>query len=106
MSKKRRQAVVLANAKRSLSLDKASHHVSIPSDLHEFERTSSLSIPARGVHHDRSGLVLNLINFNQAGDHPANNLITVIQRERGDCLQEPTDIYAEDFKMWKERLPG
>jgi len=52
-------------------------------------------------------------NKEQAGGHSANNLITVIQKERGVDLQEAMDIagdffanYVEEFNMWKEQLPS
>lgn len=52
-------------------------------------------------------------NKEQAGGHSANNLITVIQKERGVDLQAAMDIagdffvnYAEEFNMWEERLPS
>jgi len=52
-------------------------------------------------------------NKEQAGGHAANNLITVIQKERGVGLQESMDIagdffanYAEEFNAWKEQLPS
>lgn len=52
-------------------------------------------------------------NKEQAGGHSANNLITVIQHERGVDLQEAMDIagdffanYTEEFNAWKERLPS
>lgn len=52
-------------------------------------------------------------NKEQAGGHSANNLITVIQHERGVDLQEAMDIagdffanYAKEFNTWKERLPS
>lgn len=74
--------------------------------------------------HKASLLVLvNLTNFTsqdiysynkeQAGGHAANNLVTVIQKERGVDLQEAMDIagdsfadYAKEFDMWKEQLPS
>ena len=52
-------------------------------------------------------------NKEQAGGHSANNLITVIQHERGVELQEAMDIageffanYAQEFDMWKGQLPS
>jgi len=52
-------------------------------------------------------------NKEQAGGHSANNLITVIQKERGVDLQEAMDIagdfftnYVEEFNMWREQLPS
>ena len=52
-------------------------------------------------------------NKEQAGGHSANNLITVIQLERGVELQEAMDIagdffanYVKEFDMWKEKLPS
>jgi hypothetical protein len=52
-------------------------------------------------------------NKEQASGHSANNLITVIQQERGVGLQEAMDIagdffanYAEEFNMLKETLPS
>ena len=52
-------------------------------------------------------------NKEQAGGHAANNLITVVQKERGVGLQEAMDIagkfftdYVEEFNMWEEKLPS
>jgi len=52
-------------------------------------------------------------NKEQAGGHSANNIVTVIQHERGVDLQEAMDITgelfasrAEEFKMWEGRLPS
>jgi len=52
-------------------------------------------------------------NKEQASSHSANNLITVIQHERGVGLQEAMDIAgdffancAEEFNTWKKRLPS
>ncbi|KAF9654288.1 terpenoid synthase [Thelephora ganbajun] len=52
-------------------------------------------------------------NKEQAGGHSANNLVTVIQQERGVDLQGAMDIagdflanYADEFNMWKDRLPS
>ena len=52
-------------------------------------------------------------NKEQAGGHSANNLITVIEKERGVGLQEAFDIagqffknYVEEFVTCKELLPS
>lgn len=52
-------------------------------------------------------------NKEQAGGHSANNLITVIEEERGVGLQEAFDVagqffenYAQEFLSCKERLPS
>lgn len=52
-------------------------------------------------------------NREQAGGHAANNLITVIEKERGVDLQGAMDIAgdffancAKEFNTWKEQLPS
>lgn len=52
-------------------------------------------------------------NKEQAGGHAANNLITVIEKERGVDLQGAMDIAgdffancAKEFNTWKEQLPS
>ena len=52
-------------------------------------------------------------NKEQAGGHSANNLITVIQLERGVDLQDAMDIagdffanYVKEFDVWKGKLPS
>ena len=52
-------------------------------------------------------------NKEQAGGHSANNIITVIEKERGVGLQEAFDVvgqffkdYVEEFVTCKELLPS
>ena len=52
-------------------------------------------------------------NKEQAGGHSANNLITVIEKERGVGLQEAFDVagqffknYVEEYVTCKELLPS